>query len=173
MPAVGEDLAALRHPPALDHRTAYRAAPAEREEDQALGAPEADRRARTTELDSLRGGATVTQAEHALDHADTTVAALPAFGVDTDGVHTAGPSRPTTLPGTTPLTQAGPTYARSTRSGPSPSAPSSPAPDSLFGRACPRARFQPGVGGGSGSSARHAVEGACPRGSRYGHVFRR
>ncbi|MFD6362807.1 hypothetical protein ACFWFX_23610 [Streptomyces roseolus] len=53
----------------------------------------ADRRAYATELDHLRGGAIVTQTEHALDHADTAAAALRAFDVDTDGVYVAGPLR--------------------------------------------------------------------------------
>ncbi|MFE1272454.1 hypothetical protein [Streptomyces sp. NPDC058757] len=53
----------------------------------------ADRRAYATELDHLRGGATVTQTEHALDRAGATAAALRVFDAETDGVYAAGPLR--------------------------------------------------------------------------------
>ncbi|PVC76586.1 hypothetical protein DBP18_07825 [Streptomyces sp. CS081A] len=50
----------------------------------------ADRRASATELDHLRGRATVTQVEHALDCADTAATVLRGFDMETDGVYAAG-----------------------------------------------------------------------------------
>ncbi|GHG24077.1 hypothetical protein GCM10017667_69560 [Streptomyces filamentosus] len=51
----------------------------------------AGRPAGTTELDQLSCDATLTRAERALARADTTVAALCAFDVSTDGVYASGP----------------------------------------------------------------------------------
>ncbi|MFH9736822.1 hypothetical protein ACH4MA_03900 [Streptomyces roseolus] len=53
----------------------------------------ADRRAYATELDHLRGSATVPQAERTLDKADIAAAALRTFDVATDGVYATGPLR--------------------------------------------------------------------------------
>ncbi|MFH9958941.1 hypothetical protein ACH4OX_32660 [Streptomyces roseolus] len=50
----------------------------------------ADRRAYATELEHLRGGATATQTEHALDRADTAASALRAFDAETDSVYASG-----------------------------------------------------------------------------------
>ncbi|MGA5065562.1 hypothetical protein ACPB9E_17680 [Streptomyces exfoliatus] len=54
----------------------------------------ADRRAYATELDPLRDGATVTQVERALDHAEVAAEALRAFDVEADSVYASGALRP-------------------------------------------------------------------------------
>ncbi|WP_265867181.1 hypothetical protein [Streptomyces sp. SKN60] len=50
----------------------------------------ADRRAYATELEHLRGGATVAQAAYAQEHADAAAETLRAFDVNTDNVYAAG-----------------------------------------------------------------------------------
>ncbi|WP_328486002.1 hypothetical protein [Streptomyces zaomyceticus] len=108
--------------PAPDYHTAYKTAPSERDEDEAVAALQAgldaataaakaagkrldpmarrllllrraalaDRRAYATELEHLRGAATVTQVEYALDHAEVAAEALCAFDTETDGVYGSG-----------------------------------------------------------------------------------
>ncbi|MEU8764608.1 hypothetical protein [Streptomyces sp. NPDC048659] len=108
--------------PAPTYYTAYRLAPPEREEDEALAALEAgldaakkagrrpdpiarrllllrraalaDRRAYTAELEYLGGGSSLTEAERELDRADVAAKALCDFDVVTASVYAGGGIRP-------------------------------------------------------------------------------